>query len=337
MKTHEEELQQIKDLLRDHPKGLKITRIARDLAMNRNAAAKFLEILLMTGQVEVVEHGMSKIFILSRRISIPTMLDRSDDLILILDQDMKVTSVNENYLAFTGLKREDILAKRPDIIRLPLIGTGPLIDRIRQSHFGADIRTEIREIKDKKEFFFDVRLTPTVFNDGTRGITIIIGNITQEKKELETVNDEKRTLVEGILSCIDDAVILLDFRAATILFANPAALRMFNLSQRELVGKTFGIFTDITSVIPKYPEKLYDAFRKQGYFETESRVKRNTSGEFTANLHLRPIYNSHGDVNNIVMVVRDTTLYPPAEKMNSFQDISNLHISLSDRMQFPVS
>ena len=107
MKTHEAELQQIKDLLRDHPKGLKITRIARELAMNRNAAAKFLEILLMTGQVEVVEHGMSKIFILSRRISIPTMLDRSDDLILILDKDMKISSVNENYLAFTGLKREE--------------------------------------------------------------------------------------------------------------------------------------------------------------------------------------------------------------------------------------
>jgi hypothetical protein len=42
MKTHEEELQQIKGLLRDHPKGLKITRIARELAMNRNAAANSL-------------------------------------------------------------------------------------------------------------------------------------------------------------------------------------------------------------------------------------------------------------------------------------------------------
>ena len=67
MKTHDAELQRIKDLIRDNPKGMKITRIARTLGMNRNAAAKYLEILLMTGQVEVFEHGMSKIFILSRR------------------------------------------------------------------------------------------------------------------------------------------------------------------------------------------------------------------------------------------------------------------------------
>ena len=337
MKTHEEELQQIKDLLRDHPKGLKITRIARELAMNRNAAAKFLEILLMTGQVEVIEHGMSKIFILSRRISIPTMLDRSDDLILILDKDMKISSVNENYLAFTGLKREDILGKRPDVIRLPLIGTRPLFDRIRESHFGADIRTEIREIIDNKEFFFDVRLTPTVFNDGTRGITIIIGNITREKKVLESVTDEKRTLVEGILSCIDDAVILLDSGVTTVVFANPAALRMFNLSQKELVGKTPAIFTNIAGAIPKYPENLYDAFRKQGYFETESRMKRNGSGEFAVNLHFRPIYNSHGEVSNIVMVIRNTDLYRVPLEGVSHYDALTLRIPHSPGIISPGS
>jgi PAS domain S-box-containing protein len=337
MKTHEAEIQQIKDLLRDHPKGLKITRIARELAMNRNAAAKFLEILLMTGQVEALEHGMSKIFILSRRISIPTMLDRSEDLILILDRDMKISSVNENYLAFTGLKREALLGNRPDTICLPLIGSCPLFDRIRESHFGADIRTEVREIIDKKEFFFDVRLTPTVFNDGTRGITIIIGNITREKKMLESVTDEKRTLVEGILSCIDDAVILLDSCTATILFANPAALRMFDLSQRELVGKSPGILPDIACVIQKYPESLYDAFRKQGYFETESRMKRNGSEEFAVNLHFRPIYNPHGDVNKIVMVIRNATICPLPVKRSSHDDTSNLHISLSPRIISPVS
>ncbi|MDD1696481.1 MAG: histidine kinase, partial [Methanoregula sp.] len=99
MKTHDTELQRIKDLLRDNPKGIKITRISRELAMNRNAVAKFLEILLMTGQVEMLEHGMSKIFILSRCTRIPTMLDRSEDLIIILDQKMKISLVNDNYLA----------------------------------------------------------------------------------------------------------------------------------------------------------------------------------------------------------------------------------------------
>ena len=307
MKTHDTELQLIKDLLRVHPKGMKITRIARDLAMNRNAAAKYLEILLMTGQVEMLEHGMSKIFILSRRTCIPTMLDRSKDFILILDRDMKISQVNENYLEFTGMRREALIGKRPDVICIPVIGKRPLFDRIRESHYGADIRTEVREVLHDREFFFDVRLTPTVFNDGKRGTTIIIGDITQEKQALESVTDENRTLIEGILSCICEAVILMDVRSGTISYVNPAALKMFNFSRMELVGKNPGLLIGIGGTIPGYPGNLKDIFRKQGYYETESRLRRNGSGEFTVNLHLRPICNTYGNANNIVMVIRDMT------------------------------
>jgi PAS domain S-box-containing protein len=277
------------------------------MAMNRNATAKFLEILLMTGQVEQIEHGMSKIFILSRRTGIPTMLDRSDDHILVLDKDMKIVQVNENYTRFSGLNLDALLGKRPDAAGLPVIG-GPLItEKILQAHYGADIRTEVREVMHGTEFFFDVRMTPTVFNDGTRGITIIIGDITREKKKLASVADESRSLVEGVLSCIDDAVVLLDFRTSAIVFANPAALRMFGCPLREMTGAGSGFLPAIAGKIPGYPGRVQDAFRQQGYYETESQMKRYNSGEFPVNLHLRPICDSNGDVRNIVVVIRDLT------------------------------
>jgi len=171
-------------------------------------------------------------------------------------------------------------------------------------------------------------MTPTVFNDGTRGITIIIGNITREKKVLESISDEKRILVEGILACIDDAVILMDSGMVTILFANPAALRMFDLSRRDLVGKNPGVLIDYSSMTPQYSGSLNNAFMKQGYFETESRMKRNGNGDSKVNLHLRPIYNSHGEVSNIVMVIRNTNLYPVPLEGFSHYDATNLRIPL---------
>lgn len=309
MKTHDIELGKIRDLLRENPKGLKISRIAGMMGMNRNAAAKYLEILLMTGQVEQLEHGMSKIFILSRRTGIPTMLDRSEDFILVLDKDMQVTQVNGNFLAFSGLSRESVLGRRPDAAGLPIIGRSPVTEKIREAHYGTDIRTEVRDVVQGEEFFFDVRITPTAFNDGTRGVTIIIGDVTRDKRRLARVEDESRRLVEGVLSCIDDPVVLIDPRTSAILFANPAAMRMFCGPTRE-AGTAPGLPLTLAGIIPGAFGTMQDAFRCQGFYEVKSRMRRNDSELFPVSLHLRPIYDSTGTTRNIVVVIRDLTIYP---------------------------
>ena len=322
MKTHDAELQKIKDLLQNNPKGMKITRIARDLTMNRNTAAKFLEILLMTGQVEMLEHGMSKIFILSRKISIPTMLDRSSDFIIVLDGDMKISRVNDNFLKFSGKVREDLLGKRPDTTGLPVIGRQPLFDKIREAHYGTDMRTEVKETFSGEEVFLDVRLTPTIFNDGKQGITIIIEDITKQKKSEKSL----RKMVDEILSCIDDAVILLDSRTGAVLFMNPPAEKMFGHKSGECVGKDFRFLFGVAEILPVYSGSLLDAFGKQGYYETESRLKREDSNEFPVNLHLRPIYDDRRRLRSIVMVIRDMTTHNISDEGSAQISIENPQI-----------
>ena len=308
MKTHDAELQRIKGLLRDNPKGIKITWITSTLGMNRNAAAKYLEILLVTGQVEQLEHGMSKIFIMFRRAGISTELDRSKDfIIIILARDTKITRVNDNYLEFSGMDREEFLGKRPDLSGIPVIGKQQLADKIRDAHYGTDIRIEISEVIGNKELIFDVRLTPTVFNDGTRGITIILSDITREKQKFESVIDESRKLIEGILSCIDDVVFLMDSRNGRVSFANPAAVRMFGHIIGECVGKNAGLLLGIGGTIPNYPGNLIETFRNQGHFEMKTCLKRNGSEEFPVHRYLRQIYASGGEINTIVTVIRDLT------------------------------
>jgi PAS domain S-box-containing protein len=309
MKTHDAELQRIKDLVRDNPKGIKITQIARTLGMNRNAAAKYLEILLMTGQVEVFEHGMSKIFILSRRTGIPTMLDGSSDLILIVDPGLKISRVNDNYLRFAGMKQEELIGKRADGSGLPVLSNPLIRERIRRAQFGEDVRTEVEEAgADGRVFFFDVRLTPVVFNNGTRGITVSITDITRERKMQETAADESRKLVEGILSCMDDAVILLDSRSGTISFLNPAARAIFGYGPVEYTGKAAVSVTGITGTIPRNSANLTDAIRQDGYFETELPMRRHDGSEFPASLQYRPVYDAKGGIRNLVIVVRDLTV-----------------------------
>jgi len=52
MKGYERIAVQVTNLLRAHPRGMTITDISRSLHLNRNSVAKYLEILVTSGQVE---------------------------------------------------------------------------------------------------------------------------------------------------------------------------------------------------------------------------------------------------------------------------------------------
>jgi len=310
MKTHESELEQIKDLLLKNPKGMKITRIARELAMNRNAAAKFLEILLMTGLVEMLEYGMSKIFILSKRIAIPTMLDHSVDFILVLDKDLKIARINDNFLRFAGVNRQDILGKSITTAGL-LVMTEPVVNqKLRESRFGADIRTEIKFVHRNEEFFFELRMTPTVFNDGKPGNTVILEDITgQRKREVSLRESEANFRALFGESPVGTAV----FDASrTLLNANLSFLKTFG-------AKTIGAsgYLNLFSLSGMPPESL-QAIRRNRQVKFESIIDTIPAAESgtgesgiksVVEFHVAPMKNGSVQAGYILQVnERDTRL-----------------------------
>ena len=72
----------ITDLLVEHPQGLSITEIVKKIDINRNTAGRYLENLLVSGQVEMRHFGMAKIYALSNRIPQSAMLSISSDLVM---------------------------------------------------------------------------------------------------------------------------------------------------------------------------------------------------------------------------------------------------------------
>ena len=64
MDLDKEKMQKIRNLLKSHPKGLSISEISSRLNMNRNSVAKYLELLSISGKVEMQEFGSSKVYYL---------------------------------------------------------------------------------------------------------------------------------------------------------------------------------------------------------------------------------------------------------------------------------
>ena len=121
MDNRQEIIKKIKTLLRSHRKGLTITDIAQKLLLNRNSAAKYLEILLISGDVNLNTYGPAKVYTISQRMPVSALLKFSTDLIILIDNEMRVLDANENALSVLGLTREDLSGNRIETINSPLL------------------------------------------------------------------------------------------------------------------------------------------------------------------------------------------------------------------------
>ena len=93
----QEKISRIKNLLKFKPKGMSISDISHSLKMNRNSVAKYLDLLLVSGQVEMQSYGTAKVYFLSQRVPLSAMLSLASDLVIILDSDFRIIQVNENF------------------------------------------------------------------------------------------------------------------------------------------------------------------------------------------------------------------------------------------------
>ena len=71
---------QIKEVLKKNPQGLSITDIVREVHVNRNTVGRYLEKLLISGQVEMRHFGMAKIYALANRVPVSAVLSISSEL-----------------------------------------------------------------------------------------------------------------------------------------------------------------------------------------------------------------------------------------------------------------
>ena len=79
----------IKDVLDKNPQGMTIIEIASKTGINRNTVGRYLENLLVSGQVEMRRFGMKKIYALSQRLALSTLLSISSELIVQLDSSLQ--------------------------------------------------------------------------------------------------------------------------------------------------------------------------------------------------------------------------------------------------------
>ncbi|EHQ35426.1 sensor histidine kinase [Methanoplanus limicola] len=188
------ELSRVMELLKDEPRGLSITDISRLLNMNRNSVSKYLNMLLISGKVDMRSIGVAKVYFLSHRVPISAMLDYSSDAIVVLDEKQKVVQANDNFISFTGYNRNELIGLRIPDSSLPVVTNPTVLKTINDLLRGEGEAKEIEWEDESGDFFYLVKLIPTVFDEGNPGVTIILEDVTEIRKALR----EKELLIDEI-------------------------------------------------------------------------------------------------------------------------------------------
>jgi PAS domain S-box-containing protein len=233
MALKKEVADQIKDLLQKHPRGLSITEIVATVKINRNTAGRYLENLLVAGQVEMRRFGMAKIYKISQRVPVSAVLSVSSELVLQLDRYLRIIFANEPFCMLVGTDSKNLLGKNIEYTPVALLFDElfvGLIERIREGVTGNVWSGEI-ELKSKGILIF-YRIAPTVFQDGSRGVTVILEDITQHKLAEQALLDSEAKL-RSVSENSPDMILMVN-PDMEIIYIN----RTFERNPDEVIGKS---------------------------------------------------------------------------------------------------
>ena len=230
MQDYPQELSLIKNLLKKNPEGMSVTDISKALNKNKNTIGRYLDILLISGQVDMRTYGMAKVFTLSQRVPLSALLSYSKELIMVLDNESRIIDVNDNFLSLLNLSRQDTLGKNITYLSPPDIDVHELLETLTTKHEEKKDTVTFR-VKDREERIFKQKSVPTVFEDGKKGFTIILEDITEHilaEREIRESEERFRTMAENI----HDGLII--FENEKIVFVNRRIAEITGYSSEEL-------------------------------------------------------------------------------------------------------
>ena len=276
--------ERLKGLLKENPEGLSITDIVKAIPINRNTASRYLDTLLVSGQVEMRHFGMAKIYSLANRLPISSVLAISSEYVLQIDQSFRIIFVNAPFLDLLEIPERELIGKKIEFTRIPALFDEEfsLLQRwISDAHSGIERRGEL--ILATKGRILSCRVTPAVFSEGQKGVSVLLEDITARRRDEQRLKDSEEKF-RSIVEASTDGIYVCDEQGRTIEW-NDALVRITGITRNEAIGTQL---TDliIRTAVPEEGNRAYvdsvtndikNALRKQKsrYFSCTIRESRS--------------------------------------------------------------
>jgi PAS domain S-box-containing protein len=253
MQDYQHELGQIRELLKKNPDGMSVTDLSKALAKNKNTVGRYLDILLISGQVDMRTYGMAKVYTLSQRVPLSAMLSYSRELIMVLDADSRIVDINDNFLALLNLSRQNTIGKNFTYINPPDVDVHELLETLSAGSAEQDHQISFG-LKGRGERIFRQKSVPTVFEDGRKGLTVILEDITERiisEHEIRESEERFRMMAENI----QDGLLIIENDKP--IFSNKRISEITGYTWEELMA-----MDPLTIVAPECKEKTRGQLKK---------------------------------------------------------------------------
>ncbi len=228
-----EKVGRIKQILKWNQRGTTISDLSSRMKMNRNLVAKYLDMLLISGQVEMQVIGAAKVYFLSRRVPVSALLELSSDLVIMLDHDRKILQVNEPALSLLEDRSESPVGKTLENCGSPILANiGRLVRENEDMKIGDRI-SEMTGVVHGEEVHFRIKQVQTAFEDGTDGLTLIIEDVSAQKR-YQRMLEISEARYRGIVQSSGEAIIGMT-PTGRIASWNPAATRLWGYEESEVM------------------------------------------------------------------------------------------------------
>ncbi len=312
-----EKVRKIKQILRWHPRGMTISDLSFAMKMNRNLVAKYLDMLLISGQVEMQLVGAAKVYYLSLRVPVSAMFEFASDLVIMISEDLRIHSVNEQVPLLLDEQREALIGKRIDEISIPFMRSLPISCREESPAGDREGVTELSIEIRGEERHFRIKKVPTAFEDGSHGITLIIEDVTPQKK-YQKMLEVSEARYRGIVQSSGEAIIgkTTDGRITSW---NPAAEQLFGYSEQQILGKSIHllVFTGQQDELGMFMNKV----GKGEYIrQHEMKMIRKDGTPLDVLITISPIRGEHDAIDGASSIVRDITREKLEQHLRDHED-----------------
>jgi PAS domain S-box-containing protein len=231
------------------------------------------------------------------------MLSYSKDLIMVLDKESRIIDINENFSALLRISRRDAIGKNVAYLNSPEVDVRDFIRTLSTPHSQESERIVSFEVKEAGERIFKQKSVSTVFDDGARGLTIILSDVTDEilkEREIREREEQFRMMAENI----QDGLIIIENDKCTFV----------NRRVAEITGYTFeelwAMDPTATIIVPedrKKMEPILELRKKpaQGVTEFQGRIQRK-DGVFR-DVYLRTTSLKHEETWFAFIIMTDIT------------------------------
>ncbi|MBP2133331.1 PAS domain S-box-containing protein [Methanomicrobium sp. W14] len=302
MDNYADELSEILSTLKENPRGLSVSDIALRIGVNRNTVSRYLDMLRISGQVDMKIYGKAKVFFISQRAPVSAMLNFSSDMVAVIDSDMQIVQVNDALCSLLNIDQSEIIGKK--LRDSPLVGFDhPLInERMKAALEGSETEDEIKIVRIDEERYYRIRIIPTVLNDSSPGITVMLEDTTGQRRArdaLEKSEHNFRSLVEEI----NDAIWNID-EDGVFLYASPRTEAVTGVSADEIIGKSLFDYMD-TDSSAFFRESMQNAKKRKKAELLECTIKRVSGKNVRIEASISPKFDGTGYLTEFRVVSRD--------------------------------